>query len=266
MRFGEKLDIFKHSGAVCEISAGVALAVGAVVSVGSAIAGANAAKQAKNDALGEARKGRYTPDKAAYEDPYAKARRERIDTQFESASAGPAQDFRDRQLGLYDDLGNRPSIAEAQLQQGLDQGQANLLSSAASGGGSGSARDLLNAQQGLAGQTQNTAITARMQEQQQNDALRANLAGQGRAGDIQGYGQQQGATLALLKQQAAEDEAQRAARIKREELIELNRRGVSQSIAGVHTKAGQQQSQVFSNLGKAGASIAGMGVKKLIKD
>ena len=259
-----KEEMLIESGITCYISMGVAAVIGGVVSVGSAIAGANASKQAARDAAGAAQKGYYNPDEAAFQDPFAQQRRDRIDEQFTSAQAGPAQDFRDRQLSQYDELGNRPSVAAAQLQQGLDQGQANLVSSAASMPQGGmSARNLLNAQQGLAGQAQNTAVTARLQEQQQNDALRANLSGQGRQGDVSSYDSQQKANLGLINQQAIEDERNRQALIEREKLKEMNRRGVSGNVAGVHQARGKADAAMFGGLAQAGGAITSAAIEKL---
>ena len=232
-----------------------ALVVGAISAVGSVaagIAGANAADKAGQRAAEAAKEGYYTPDQAAYEDPYARGRRDRLNKQFESANQGVAQDFRDRQLGLYDELGNRKSVVELQT----EQNQAALIGGAQSNPGQAGGlglRNLLGAQQQVGAQ----ANVARLQEQQQADQLRAGITSAGRAGDSSDYGAEQGAVLNVLRQQAAEDEAQRSARIKREELIEQNRRGVSGNIAGAESKAGDAQGAALGGIASGLGSVAG---------
>ena len=232
-----------------------ALVVGAISAVGSVVAGvagANAADKAGKRAAAAAKKGYYTPDEAAYQDPYAEARRGRLDEQFDSASEGVASDFRDRQLGLYDDLGNRKSVVELQTERNQQAAIGVAQAEPGAAGGLG-LRNLLGAQQNIAAGSN----IARLQEQQQNDALRAGIAAGGRGADLGEYGAQQGAVLNILQQQAQEDEAQRAARIKREELIELNKRGVSGNVSGAASAAGSAKATALGGVASGFGSIAG---------
>ena len=232
-----------------------ALVVGAISAVGSiaaGVAGANAADKAGKRAANAAKKGYYTPDEAAYQDPYAEARRDRLDSQFESASAGVSSDFRDRQLGLYDELGTRKSVVELQTEQNQAAALGAAQAQPGAAGGLG-LRNLLGAQQQLAAGSN----IARLQEQQGLDTQRAGIAASGRAGDLGEYGTEQGAVLNILRQQAQEDEAQRAARIRREELIEQNRRGVSGNVAGAESSAGSAKGAAYGGIASGLGSLAG---------
>ena len=232
-----------------------ALIIGGISAVGSivaGVAGANAADKAGKRAAAAAAKGYYTPDEAAYQDPYAEARRGRLDEQFASASEGVSSDFRDRQLGLYDDLGNRKSVVELQTERNQQAAIGAAQAQPGAAGGLG-LRNLLGAQQNIAAGSN----IARLQEQQQNDNLRANIAAGGRGADLGEYGAQQGAVLNILQQQAQEDEAQRAARIKREELIELNKRGVSTGVSNAETARGKAQGAAYGGIASGLGGIAG---------
>lgn len=102
--------------------------------------------------------------------------------------------FRGKQLGLSQMLmdrasGKTPSIAEAQLRQGLDQNQRNLMSAMASGrpgqSGGAFARALARGYGQNAAQMNASAALARLQEQAQAEQNLASLLGQARGQDYE---------------------------------------------------------------------------------
>lgn len=185
-----------------------------------------------------------------------------------------ANEWRARQQGLADNLqktidGQTPSVAEQQMQRGVNQSVANAASQAASMRGVSPAMAMRLAQQNQRTAAQDAVAQGgilRAQEQQVARGELGNLSNQSRTSDIQTAAQNQrtqmdqralndGMERFFREGQMGMDERGRGAAIERERMKSQNALGYSQVNSGAYQAAAQNRAGAVGGVmsGIAGA-------------